>query len=92
MVIEHYKDNDPKPVYSRFSQRGRMMPDGLNYVNSWVEIGKGRCFQVMETEDPSLVQEWMNNWNDLVDFEVIPVLTSAETSRLFEKNEDEMPF
>ena len=87
MVIEHFKGRDPKPVYERFAERGRMMPDGLNYVNSWIEVGLGRCFQVMETEDPALMQEWIKNWNVLVDFEVVPVVTSDGMVKLFESSE-----
>jgi len=83
MVIEHFKGRDPKPVYRRFAERGRMMPEGLKYVNSWIEVGMDRCFQVMETEDPILLQEWIKNWGDLVDFEVVPVVTSAEMVALF---------
>ena len=92
MVIEHYKDSDPKPVYQRFAEHGRMMPDGLIYVNSWIEVGMDRCFQVMETENPILLQEWIKNWSDLVEFEVVPVVTSAEMVKLYEKSENEMPF
>ena len=83
MVIEHFKGRDPKPVYRRFAERGRMMPEGLKYVNSWIEVGMDRCFQVMETDDPILLQEWIKNWGDLVDFEVVPVVTSAEMVALF---------
>ena len=83
MVVEHFKDRDPAPVYKRFAEQGRLMPDGLSYVNSWIEVGMDRCFQVMETEDPALLQEWIKNWGDLVDFEVVPVVTSAEMVNLF---------
>jgi len=83
MVIEHFKGRDPKPVYGRFAERGRMMPEGMIHVNSWIEVGMDRCFQVMETEDPILLQEWIKNWGDLVDFEVVPVVTSAEMVALF---------
>jgi len=92
MVIEHFKDSDPAPVYRRAAERGRLMPEGLSYVNSWIEVGVSRCFQVMETEDPILLQEWIKNWGDLVDFEVVPVVTSAEMVKLFERSESEMPF
>lgn len=85
MVIEHFKDRDPGPVYKRFAEQGRLMPDGLEYVNSWIEVGTERCFQVMETDDPMLLQEWMKNWGDLVDFEVVPVVTSTQTRELFAK-------
>jgi len=83
MVVEHFKDHNPAPVYKRFADQGRMMPDGLNYVNSWIEVGMDRCFQVMECDDVALLQEWISKWGDLVDFEVVPVVTSAEMQRLF---------
>ena len=83
MVIEHFKGGDARPVYTRFAEQGRVMPDGLRYVNSWIEVGMGRCFQVMETDEPQLLQQWIANWNDLIDFEVVPVVTSAEMQRLF---------
>jgi Protein of unknown function (DUF3303) len=88
MVIEHFRGRDPKGVYERFAERGRMMPDGLNYVNSWIEVGMDRCFQVMETEHPALLQEWISKWNDLVDFEVVPVVTSAEMVRLYDRSDE----
>ena len=62
------------------------MPEGLVYVNSWIEVGMDRCFQVMEAEDLILLQEWIKNWGDLVDFEVVPVVTSAEMVKLFTDN------
>ena len=83
MVVEHFKDRDPAPVYKRFAEQGRLMPEGLSYVNSWIEVGMDRCFQVMETDDPALLQEWIKNWGDLVDLEVVPVVTSAEMQKLF---------
>ena len=78
MVIEHFKNGDAVPVYRRFRERGRMAPAGLTYVSSWVSEGLGRCYQVMETEDRALLEQWMANWSDLVDFEVHPVVTSQE--------------
>jgi hypothetical protein len=78
MVVEHFKD--APAVYARFRSRGRMAPDGLRYVSSWVEPNFARCFQVMETDDPALLEAWMANWGDLVDFEVLPVITSAEAA------------
>ena len=84
MVIEHFRNRNPAPVYKRFAEHGRMMPEGLKYVNSWIEVGFNRCFQVMECDDPALLQEWIKNWHDLVDFEVVPVVTSAEMRQLFE--------
>ena len=78
MVVEHYKDKDAVPVYRRFRDRGRMAPDGLTYVSSWVDEKLERCFQLMETGDRTLLDRWMENWQDLVDFEVYPVLPSKE--------------
>ena len=78
MVIERFRGGDPLPVYRRFRERGRLMPDGLQYVSSWVTEDFSRCFQVMECEDPRLLQEWMDQWKDLMEFEVIRVMTSAE--------------
>ena len=78
MIVEHFKNGDPLPVYRRFRDSGRMAPDGLSYIGSWIDDKLTRCFQLMETDDASLLEEWMANWNDLVDFEVFPVLSSAE--------------
>jgi len=79
MILERFKDG-PAPVYRRFHELGRMAPDGLRYVDSWVTADHGRCYQVMECEDRALLQQWMDRWNDLVEFEVIPVVTSAEAA------------
>jgi len=78
MVIEHFKNGDTAPIGKRFVDHGRLMPPSVEYVASWVDPIKLRCFQVMEAPDPSLLQQWIDNWKDLVDFEVIPVQTSAE--------------
>ena len=80
MVIEHYKNKDAVPVYQRFRERGRMAPQGLVYVSSWVDQKLERCYQLMETEDPTLLDQWIANWSDIVDFEVYPVLTSQEAA------------
>jgi len=80
MIVEHYKDGDPVPVYQRFRERGRLAPDGLTYISSWVDEPLERCFQVMEASDRRLVEEWIAQWSDIVDFEVVPVITSAEAS------------
>jgi Protein of unknown function (DUF3303) len=79
MVIETFT-RGPRPVYERARDRGRMLPDGLRYVESWVEEGLGRCFQLMETDDPALFEEWIAAWSDLAEFEVVPVLTSSQAS------------
>lgn len=80
MIIEHFRDGDPRPVYSRFRERGRLAPEGLTYISSWVTDDYRRCYQVMETNDAALLEQWMSNWRDIVDFEVIPVVTSAQAS------------
>lgn len=78
VIVETFRGGDPVPVYRRFRDRGRLAPEGLRYVASWVSDDLTRCFQVMECEDRALLDEWMANWRDLVDFEVIPAVTSAE--------------
>jgi hypothetical protein len=80
MVIEHFRDGDPVPAYRRFRDRGRLMPEGVEYFGSWVTEDLRRCFQVMRCEDRRLLDQWIANWNDVTDFEVIPVITSAEAS------------
>ena len=77
MVIEHFKDGDPAPVYRRFRERGRLAPDGLTYINSWVDVNLERCYQVMETGRPRAAGPVDRNWRDIVEFEVHPVITSA---------------
>ncbi len=78
MVVEHFRDGDAAPVYRRFREKGRMMPEGLEYVSSWIDESLERCYQVMQTADRRLLDQWMANWDDIVDFEVHPVITSAE--------------
>ena len=78
MVVEHFRNNDPVPIYRRFRERGRMMPEGLTYVSSWIDERLERCYQVMEADDRALLEEWMANWNDIMEFEVYPVITSKD--------------
>ena len=78
MVIETFRNDDARPVYRRFRESGRLAPEGLRYVSSWVTNDFRRCYQVMECDDFALLNEWISHWRDLVDFEVIPVVTSAE--------------
>jgi hypothetical protein len=80
MVIEHYRPGRAPEVYRRFRERGRMAPAGLRYVTSWVDFKFERCFQVMEADDEALFKEWTANWDDLIDFEIVPVRTSAEAA------------
>lgn len=80
MVIERFKDNDMVPVYARVRDAGRSLPDGLRYVDSWVEPNFARCFQVMECDDLKLLQAWVLGWRGFgVTFEIVPVVSSAET-------------
>jgi len=78
MVIERFKNADPRPVGERFARTGRMMPDGVVYHASWVDTVGIRCFQIMEADRAELLDSWIHQWDDLVDFEVVPVLTSAD--------------
>ena len=80
MVIERFKNHDAVPVYERYREKGRMMPDGLKYIDSWVERDLGRCFQLMECDDPQLLRQWTSHWQDLVDFEIASVITSKEAA------------
>lgn len=80
MVVEHFKNKDAVPVYRRFRDEGRLAPEGLEYVSSWVDLNFQRCFQLMETDDENLLNEWIANWSDIVDFEYFPVMTSAEAA------------
>ena len=81
MIVEHFKNADAVPVYRRFREQGRMAPTGLSYVSSWVTHKLDRCYQLMQTEDPALLDQWMAHWSDLVDFEVYPVVTSQEAAQ-----------
>ena len=78
MVIERFKD--VPAIYRRLAESGRMMPEGLNYVSSWIDVDVKRCWQLMETDDPGLFARWTQNWTDLMEFEIVPVRTSAETA------------
>ncbi|MEI7575487.1 MAG: DUF3303 family protein [Armatimonadota bacterium] len=78
MVIERFVNSDPRPIYARLIEKGRMMPEGLLYINSWISEDFSTCWQVMEADDPAKFDEWTRNWDDLVDFEIVPVMTSAE--------------
>jgi hypothetical protein len=78
IVIEHFKNHDAAPVYRRFREQGRMMPEGLKYIESWTETDFARCFQLMECDDSRLFQQWMAHWEDLIDFEIVPVVSSRE--------------
>jgi hypothetical protein len=80
MVIEHFKNQDPVPVYRRFKDYGRLAPQGLRYVSSWVDERLAVCFQLMEADDRECLDEWMAAWSDIVEFEVYPVISSEEAA------------
>jgi hypothetical protein len=82
IVIEHFKDGAASEVYRRARDRGRMMPEGLEYVSSWVDLEFTTCYQLMRTDDVSLFAAWVEAWEDLVDFEIVPVRTSAEAAQI----------
>jgi hypothetical protein len=81
MVVERFRNRDPLPVYRRFRDRGRMAPEGVQYLSSWVDDKFECCFQLMETADRALLDQWSANWSDIVDFEIFPVVTSAEAAQ-----------
>jgi Protein of unknown function (DUF3303) len=83
MIIERFKDRNPEPIYARVRGAGRGLPDGLRYVDSWVEANFDRCFQVMECDDIDLLMSWIAEWRHLVDFEVVPVSPSKNVGTLF---------
>ena len=83
LVIEKFKD--APAIYKRLDEKGRMMPEGLNYVSSWIDHNLKTCWQVMETEDFVLLERWIDNWKDLMDFKIIPVRTSAEVAELMKR-------
>jgi hypothetical protein len=83
MIVEHFRGGRPEAVYARFRERGRMAPEGLRYVSSWVTTDGARCFQVMECDEPALLDRWMAAWADLVDFDVTPVISSADAAAAF---------
>lgn len=83
MIIEHYRGGDPRPVYARFRANGRMAPDGLTYVSSWVTTDGAHCYQVMACEERRLLDTWIAAWSDIVEFEIVPVITSAEAAGMY---------
>ena len=84
MVVERFRGQDAKAVYRRLRERGRMMPDGLRFVSSYVAADFSRCFQLMECEDVTLLQRWIAEWHDLMEFEVVPVVAGKETAAALE--------
>ncbi len=85
MVIERFKEDAAPAIYRRFCEKGRMMPEGLNYISSWIDVDLKMCWQVMETDDFTLFDRWVENWSDLMDFEIVPVRTSAEVRKMMQR-------
>jgi hypothetical protein len=83
MVIERFKDREPAPIYARLRESGRALPDGLRFIDSWVEPNFDRCFQLMECDDAALLARWVMQWRDLVEFEIVPVCPSKTVRELF---------
>ena len=81
MVVETFRNQDAKAIYRRLREKGRMMPDGLKVVSSWVAADLGRCFQLMETDDITLLQRWITSWSDLMAFEIVPVVEGKDTAQ-----------
>ena len=81
MIIEKFKPGKTKDIYVRFAEKGRMMPEGVTYINSWINQEVTICYQLMEAESIDKLNEWISNWNDLTDFEIIPVISSAEAKQ-----------
>ena len=78
MVIEHFQGGDARAIGERFARDGRMLPDGVAYISSWIDEPRARCFQLMEAADGRMLDVWIERWSDLAEFEVIPVVTSQE--------------
>jgi Protein of unknown function (DUF3303) len=84
MIVERFRNRDPAPIYVRLRDQGRMMPDGLTYIDSWIEPNLDRVFQLMETDDLTLLQQWIMQWRDVMEFEIVPVVPSRDTIKAIE--------
>ncbi len=78
MIVETFHPGKGKEIYQRVEEKGRLMPEGLMYIDSWIDKEVSKCFQLMETQDFALLEEWIGNWKDLADFEIIEVISSEE--------------
>ena len=83
MVIETFRNGDARAVYERFQAAGRQLPDGVEFIDSWVSADLKRCFQLMRCDDAARLQQWVSAWSDLVDFEIVPVTSGKDTAQLF---------
>ena len=88
MVIERFRDRNPAPIYARLQEQGRALPDGLRYIDSWIEANFDRCFQLMECDDAVLFQQWILQWRDLAEFEIVPVSASKTVRELFQQSSE----
>jgi hypothetical protein len=82
MIIEHFKKSKIKTLYQRFDEKGRLLPDGVIYIDSWIDQDLNVCFQLMEAPSKSLLQDWIDQWSDLADFEIIPIISSDEAKKI----------
>jgi hypothetical protein len=80
LIVEQFKNADPLPIYRRFRDHGRLAPPGVQYISSWVDGKFERCFQIMETDDRRLLDQWIENWSDIAEFHVYPVMSSKEAA------------
>ncbi len=80
MVIEHFRSGRAPEVYRRFQDRGRMAPEGVRFISSWVDLEFRRCFQVMEAANEDMLKEWTKKWSDLVEFEIVQVCTTEQAA------------
>src|SRR5437762_11007310 len=91
MVIERFKDGAAPEIYQRFREHGRMMPDGLEYVSSWISHDLTTCWQLMQTDNREKFEQWTRNWHDLMEFEIVPVRTSTEVKAMMESGSGRSP-
>jgi len=82
MIIERFHPGTVKLLYERFAEKGRLMPEDVEYINSWIDKNVSTCYQVMQSDSIDKIQVWISCWDDLADFEVIPVITSAEAREI----------
>jgi hypothetical protein len=88
MVVERFKEGAAPKIYERFREKGRMIPEGLEYISSWIDVDLKICYQLMETENVALFDRWIENWSDLMDFEIVPVRTSAKVVEIMPREKD----
>ena len=86
MVVERFKEGAAPEIYRRFREKGRMMPAGLEYISSWIDDDLTMCWQLMQTDVPALFDRWTENWDDLMEFEIIPVRASAEVAQMMQES------